>query len=268
VTSTRANHVGRWAVLARAFLFMLACALVLILISSFASRGGNQWSPALVGLIANVATLILTIIFTRWDGIALMDIGASPTRTSISRLLLGFAIGLFLVAAQTCLFAIAGHVRWVRSSVPVVTPMLIVLVTYLMLACREELAFRGYPLRRLDRSFGPWAAQLVVALVFALEHHAGGYSWTNALFGAFVGSLLFGAAALATRGLALPIGLHAAWNFGQWMIGEKESPGLWKPILPTGPSASADRVALIAYVTVFASATLAFWWYGKRLRRS
>ena len=78
-----------------------------------------------------------------------------------------------------------------------------------------------------------------------------------------VGSLLFGMAALATRGLALPIGLHAAWNFGQWIIGEKESSGLWKPIIPGGPSASTDHVVLIAYVAVFGLATLAFWWFRK-----
>jgi len=92
--------------------------------------------------------------------------------------------------------------------------------------------------------------QRIVALVFALEHRVGGYSWSNAVFGAFVGSLLFGMASLATRGLALPIGLHAAWNFGQWIIGEKESPGLWKPAIPGGPSASANDVALISYVAV------------------
>jgi hypothetical protein len=106
----------------------------------------------------------------------------------------------------------------------------------------------------------------LVASVFALEHRAGGYSWTNALFGAFVGSLLFGMAALATRGLALPIGLHAAWNFGQWIVGEKETPGLWKQELVGGPTARADHAALLAYVVVFGAATLAFWSYrGTRL---
>jgi membrane protease YdiL (CAAX protease family) len=104
---------------------------------------------------------------------------------------------------------------------------------------------------------------LIVALIFTLEHRAGGYSWTNALFVAFVGSLLFGTAALATRGLALPIGLHAAWNFGQWIIGEKETPGLWKPIIPGGPSGNANDVALIAYVAVFGLATPALWRFGK-----
>ena len=262
--SSSGSQAGRWSVLARVLLFMLGCALVLIIISSFTSHSVQQWSLAVVGLEASTATLILTLIFIRRDDIQLADIGASPTRNSILRLLFGFAVGLLLVAAQTCLFTIAEHVRWVSSNAPAATPMVIALVTYLLLACREELAFHGYPLRRLNRSFGPWTAQLAVALVFALEHRAGGYSWTNALFGAFVGSLLFGMAALATRGLAMPIGLHAAWNFGQWMIGEKESPGLWRAIIPAGPSASTDHVALIAYVTVFSSATLAFWWFGKR----
>jgi membrane protease YdiL (CAAX protease family) len=261
--SSSGSQAGRWSVLAHVFLFMLGCALVLIVISPIASRIALPWSPAIVGLAASLATLILTLIFIRWDGIQLSDIGASPTRGSIQRLLLGFTAGLSLVVAQTGLFTIAEHVRWIRSDVTDAKPIVIALVTYLLLACREELAFRGYPLRRLNRSFGAWTAQLVVALVFALEHRAGGYSWANALFGVFVGSLLFGMAALATRGLALPIGLHAAWNFGQFIIGEKESPGLWKATIPGGPSASADHVALIAYVTVFGLATLAFWWFGK-----
>ncbi len=257
------GQAGRWTILARVLLFMIGCALALIVISPLASHIPLHWSPAVVGLAASLATLILTLIFIRWDGIQLADIGVSPTRGSILRVLLGFTAGLFLVAAQAGLFTIAEHVRWIRLEVPDATPMVTALVTYLLLACREELAFRGYPLRRMDRSFGPWTAQLVVALIFALEHRAGGYSWTNALFGAFVGSLLFGTAALATRGLALPIGLHAAWNFGQWIIGEKESPGLWKPIIPGGPSANADHVALIAYVAVFGLAALALWQFGK-----
>lgn len=64
----------------------------------------------------------------------------------------------------------------------------------------------------------------------------------NALFGAFVGSILFGMAALTTRGLAVPIGVHAAWNFGEWIVGEKEIPGLWKPVIPGGHSATADHI--------------------------
>jgi hypothetical protein len=239
-----------------------------MIVSPHAPQLGLQWSQAIVGLEASFATLLLTLAFVRWDGIRLADIGASPRRASIGRLLLGFAMGLLLVATQSGLFTLTEHVRWARSGITGYAPIISALAAYLLLACREELAFRGYPLRRLDRAFGLWPAQLMVALVFALEHRAGGYSWTNALLGAFVGSLLFGMAALATRGLALPIGLHAAWNFGQWMIGEKEVPGLWKPVLAGGPTARADHAALIAYVAVFGATTLAFWLYGRSSPRA
>lgn len=76
--------------------------------------------------------------------------------------------------------------------------------------------------------------QWMVALVFAAEHRLGGSTWIHALLGAGVGSLLFGMASLATRGLALPIGLHAAWNFGQWVAGDKEFPGIWRSTVEQG----------------------------------
>src|SRR5205814_5127242 len=81
----------------------------------------------------------------------------------------------------------------------------------------------------------------------SLEHVAGGSTWLHAFFGAGVGSLLFGMAALATRGLALPIGLHAAWNFGDWVHGGKDSIGLWHPIVADGFRHRADSAAMVCY---------------------
>jgi hypothetical protein len=124
------------------------------------------------------------------------------------------------------------------------------------------LAFRGYPLRRLDSCFGVWTAQFVVALVFAVEHVAGGSTWMNAFLGAFVGSVLFGMAALVTRGLAVPIGLHAAWNFGQWTLGEKETSGLWKPVIEQGYKMHVDHMGMLGYLVVFGSATVALHLFG------
>jgi hypothetical protein len=71
-------------------------------------------------------------------------------------------------------------------------------------------------------------------------------------------------AALATRGLAMPIGLHSAWNFGQWVLGGKEMPGLWRTVIPQEIQAHLDRVGMISYVIVMALATLAFWYSYKR----
>ncbi len=251
----------RWLVFGRVLLFFLACASLLAFAAPHCSTLPGQWPKVALGLITSIATLALTLLFVRWDGIRLTDVGAVPTRKSMVRLVLGFIVGLFMVAVQFSLVTLAGHISWVRTPEMSVVPEAVALIAYLLLACREELAFRGYPLRRLDHVFGAWTAQIAVALVFAIEHRVGGYSWSNAILGAFVGSLLFGAAALATKGLAVPIGLHAAWNFGTWAIGQKDFPGLWKPVIEAGFETRVNRIGMISYLVVFGSATLAFWWW-------
>jgi hypothetical protein len=177
-------------------------------------------------------------------------------------MLVAFALGLLLVALQTCFVMLAGHVHWVRTPSVGLESVGTALLAYGTLASREELAFRGYPLRRLDDRFGVWSAQFIVALAFAMEHVAGGATWANAMLGAFVGSLLFGMAALATRGLAVPIGLHAAWNFGQWILGEKETPGLWRPVVEQGYNLPVEHMGMLGYLLVFGSATIAIYMFG------
>jgi membrane protease YdiL (CAAX protease family) len=139
------------------------------------------------------------------------------------------------------------------------------LFTYVALSCREELGFRGYPLLRLKGLCGVWGAQIIVALAFAAEHMAGGLPFSRAILGAGVGSLMFGMAALATRGLAVPIGLHAAWNFGDWILGGKGSPGLWQVVVEQGQQQRAQFVGTVGYIAVMSLATIAFWmWYRSK----
>lgn len=231
------------------------------------ARLPGQWSAVAVGGATSAAMVAVTIIFVRWDRLRLADVGAALSHRSLQRLLAGFGLGLSLVAAQTFLVSAAGHVRWVRSSASGVAPVGLALLAYLLLASREELAFRGYPLRRLEKSLGAWIALIVVALVFALEHIAGGYTWGSALMGPFAGSLLFGMAALATRGLAVPIGLHAAWNFGQWAIGEKEVAGIWKPVVEQGYGSFVSWAGWISYLLVIGAATAGFWFFARSRKR-
>ena len=254
--------LSRWSTVGRVLLFFLVCALLLTLAGPLCSRLSGQLSQVALGSITTVATVIVTGLFLRWDKLRFRDVGAAPDRQSTIRMLVGFALGLLLVALQTCFVMLAGHVQWVRT--PSVGPASVgtALLAYVTLASREELAFRGYPLRRLDDRFGLWSAQFVVAIVFATEHVAGGATWANAILGAFVGSLLFGMAALAMRGLAVPIGLHAAWNFGQWTLGEKETSGLWRPVVEQGYKVHVDHMGMLGYLLVFGSATVAFYLFG------
>jgi CAAX protease family protein len=251
---------------ARVALFMFSCAIVLITAGAVMPKPPGQWSQFALGVSTSLLTLGMTALFVQWDRLDLKDVGAAISSTSWMRLAIGFLIGLSLVALQAGIVGFVGHVRLVRSPEIGFSSSSTALATYLVLSCREELAFRGYPLRRLDWFLGPYTAQLLVASAFAVEHVAGGYDWTTALLGVATGSLLFGMAALATRGLAVPIGLHTAWNFGQWVIGGKEDPGFWRAVIEQKSRAQLARMGMISYLIVMALATFGFWcFYRQRM---
>jgi hypothetical protein len=264
-----AANSARWTRLAQALLFLLCCAILLAVTSGLLSALPRQWSALIVGLIASVCTFALTVLFLRWNKLKLADAGAAPAAGSALRFVAGLFAGLVLVVLHLCLLLSAGHVTLQRTHGIGLTSIAIALLTYLALSCREELAFHGYALRRLEQPFGLWIALFIIAIAFALEHVLGGVSWIHAFTGAAIGSLLFGMAALATRGLAVPIGMHAGWNFGQWVLGGKESPGLWKQVAKPGFAGRLELNVSLSYIVVFLFATLAFWLlYRKKAKHS
>jgi hypothetical protein len=172
---------------------------------------------------------------------------------------------MFMALLQPLLVLMFGHVTltWSSINIGLVASNLLL---YFLIACREELAFRGYPLRSLTYAAGAWKAQLIVAIVFAAEHMVGGMNWQHAVFGAGIGAIFFGVAALRTKGLALPVGLHAAWNFGQWCVGFKNEPGLWQAIIEKGYEGRFDVINSACYVFVMLTSIIVFWYAtNKRL---
>ena len=256
-----------WRSLLRVALFLLGCAIILAMVGPLAPKGPGRTPEVFIGMVASLATFGLTVVFVRWEGVRLADVGARPDQRSALRFGLGFLAGSGLVVLNSLVLWGAGHVHWVQTRETNFSEAMIALVVYLSLSVREELAFHGYPLQRLRLRVGLWGAQFSIALVFALEHVAGGSTWGTALLGAGVGSLLFGMAAVASRGLALPIGLHAAWNFGDWMRGGKTAAGFWKPVVADGFKDRAAVAGIAGFALVTGLATLAFWWWHRSVER-
>jgi membrane protease YdiL (CAAX protease family) len=255
---------GQLHVLGHVVLFMCACAFVLALCSGIISKRLGMWSEVGLGIATSVIAFGLSAFFVRWDGVTLADVGATPDRRSPRRLLVGFLIGSCIVGSWALICATSGYVQWSFQPAVGGSSALVALAAYLALACREELSFHGYPLRQLQRIWGVWSGQVVVSTVFALEHRLGGSPWLQVIFGAFVGSLLFGMASIATRGLAVPIGVHAAWNFGTWLLGMKRQGGVLQQIVEPENEWSAEVFGMAAYVAVLGTATFLFWIYFRR----
>jgi membrane protease YdiL (CAAX protease family) len=244
----------RLPVLLRAIAFMVAAVLVIVGAWMSARHGpGGPVELLAVGLIGTAGALVLTFIFTRFDRAGLVAAGVGFNRRSAVRFGAGLGIGLTLVTLTIVLSILAfGPLEAVRN--PIITGPITVmyLLGYIALAAMEEVAFRGYPLFRLRGAYGWWGAQLIVALAFAIYHMTQGWPLLAALLGTTAGSILFGAAALRSGGLALPIGIHAAWNFGTWALGQKSAMGVW--VIARRPGDDNPLIGTVIYLGVMLGA--------------
>jgi uncharacterized protein len=256
---SRRNWLQRAFVIGRILAFIVCCSFLLIIANPVMSHFAGIEKDLAIGVVTALGTFALTLVFTKLDCLSLKKVGANFEWQSLVRFFIGFAIGLVIVGVWAAATYVAGYVRWQRTQNIGAASVALSLLLYVALASREELAFHGYPLRRMQMAWGVWPAQMFIAALFAIEHLLGRASWIDAFVGSAFGSLLFGVAAIATEGLAIPIGLHAAWNTGHWALGFKSNPGLLQPLGGTEHESAAYAVAMISYVAVFAVATFGFW---------
>lgn len=250
-----------WGIAARSLLFVVCSAVVLAVVARWERAA---FGPLVVGSSAALGTLVLTILFVRWERLRLHDVGVELVRGSLGRFTVAFVVGLSLPLLRAGIVMLVRGLRYehVRSFTP--ADVMMTLALYIALASREEFAFRGFPLRMFDREFGPWVAQVVMAVLFVAEHVLGGWTWWQAVFGSGMGALLFGAASLRTRGLAVSIGLHAAWNFGDTMLGGKGTSGLWRPLVDASAMQRVEKTQWVAYVLIMLAAAAAIWYWPRR----
>jgi membrane protease YdiL (CAAX protease family) len=118
----------------------------------------------------------------------------------------------------------------------------------------EEVAFRGYPLIKLNKTCGTYCAQIVIALVFALYHIVQGWDVSIAFLGPGIWAIIFGWAALYSKGIAMPTGIHVALNAGQNLVGMKGASAAtyWLIVQPVGATEStiawANTIGLLTQV--------------------
>jgi uncharacterized protein len=226
-----------------------------------ASDTRGQWYG---GIFMTVLALALTRICLRMENGPAVDPGTRLVSGSIPRALAGLLCVLPLAAASVIsLQWLVPGVRFLRAemSFPRVASAI---GLYLVLAACEEIGFRGYPMRRLLRSFGLWPTLAIVAAVFVLYHLSLGWGLLPALLGTGAGSLLFAMAAVAARrGLAFPIGVHAGWNFATWSLGAGGA-GIWKMNFPANVTERVQVVGMCAYLACMAFGTTLLWFCSRR----
>jgi uncharacterized protein len=79
-------------------------------------------------------------------------------------------------------------------------------------AAGEEIAFRGFPLQVLMRSYGSWASILGIGALFGLLHGLNPGATSLSILNTAGFGVLFGIALLRSHDLWLPLGIHFGWN--------------------------------------------------------
>lgn len=254
--------------LGRVLLFSLCCVIILIFCSSLTGNLPAKINDHLSILSATILTFLLILLFLKWEKLKLSDVGILPGKYSFSRFISGYVIGFVMAASQALIVLSYGHFQLKLVPDIQITDILLPLLLYFLIACREELAFRSYSVRSLNISLGPIWALTIIVVIFILEHVAGGMTWKMAILGSGAGAILFCISALKTKGLALSLGLHSAWNFGQWTFGFKNKPGIWEAVVEKGYEKEVENAGLIAFLIVMLIAIVGIFVYYRKSKLS
>lgn len=187
------------------------------------------WVAILLGLQAllhgrlpdAIAQIIiaLALLFTYWAVERWVERrAASELRfRDTAWLLYGIIAGLVLFVCTMVILAISGvySLRGFVSAQPLVSGLMIAFLA----AVAEEVLFRGFIFRWIERGIGTWNAVAVSALLFGLAHVANrGATPVSTAAIALEAGVLLSAAYVFSRTLWLPIGIHLGWNFTEGTI--------------------------------------------------
>ena len=191
-------------------------------------------SPTSLFVAVQVA-LLLVVLFSLWFSARLLDrrplsrLGMRVDREWWLDLGFGLLLGsllmsvIFLIELAAGWVTVRGAFETTREGAPFFPIILAPLVGWVCLGLHEELVFRGYQLTNMAEGlnfsrFGPRGA-IVLALVLSSFLFGVFHVWNpNASVLSTInltlwGGLLLGFGYVLTGRLALPMGLHIAWNF-------------------------------------------------------
>ncbi len=223
-----------------------------------------------LGGYGTLSALIITWIFLRIEKISFREIGLHwESKTSI-RFVKGLFLGVGISVAMLAAVIYVAGLKIEFTDVNDLFPFLFWSLAFIPTAFMEEIAFRSYPFFKLNKVLGLRGTQLIIAIFFAL-YHVGEGSIVSVFIGPGVWALVYGMAAVYSKGIALPTGLHFGANFVLASIGDKA--GI-EPILiveyakEATPEmlAQTEGFGILMQLTLLLAAIIAMEMYLKRKR--
>ena len=205
-----------WWMLAFVVLFLASRPVYKVVSGAMQRQGleGAWLSPLPVVFVLLVTYACLRMRKERWAAV-----GLKPDLRFATHALAGSVLGIVLIGLVTALIVASGGASFRLDPARSLGALAMDAWVFLWVALLEELLFRGFLFQRLVDGVGAWPALLAMALLFAGAHWGNPGMESATMLWASVdtalGALLLGLAYLRTRSLALPIGIHFGWNWGQ-----------------------------------------------------
>ena len=182
-------------------------------------RAGITPGAALFGEgIAFLFVLIASWIMARMESRTIADYGLPPQGAFGSKFWQGITIGFASISALLGAMRLEGvfHLTGLAlHGVEILKYAALWGIVFVVVGLFEESLFRGYPLSTLTTGIGFWPAAFVSSAVFGYVHHGNsGENWVGAFAAGLVG-LFFCLLLRRTGDLWMPIGFHAAWDWGE-----------------------------------------------------
>jgi hypothetical protein len=172
-----------------------------------------------LGAFGVIFALFLTWLFLKYEKRSFKEIGLTWQAGTVIRFLVGVFIGSAIFGLILLALLLLTPLQLQLNNRTLGTSALIGYVAFFAISLMEEISFRAYPFLKLQSRFGLRITQIIVAIVFALYHVAGGQSVAGSFLGPGVYAFVFGLAAAWSGGIAMPFGIHLALNVLQPLTG-------------------------------------------------
>jgi membrane protease YdiL (CAAX protease family) len=242
--------------IAKVLLFWVLFVILMNAIGAFMPFTPNWLHGASIGGSVSIALISVTYFFLKSEKMTFVNIGISFSLQKLIPLIFSLVAGM---AFFGCFYLVY---LWLTPVIIVslqdkfvLNIILLSFLSLIMLSAMEEIAFRGYTLKKLETTIGPRSAIYLTSLAFGLYH---GFSFDN-ITGPAVWGLLYAVLASWSKGLAVPIGFHAGANLIQALFGEKSryADGIWSfDIADKITPFTIDQISLSLKVFLFIASIL------------
>jgi len=196
----------------------------LLVIFSFAKGFiPNEFERLAHGVIGTLAAFFATVLFLRIDRNRFSSIGLTFERNTVVKFLVGVITGVVIMGLLAMSVIYFTNVEIKVNQESNLLHFLLVTAPLLPLAFMEELGFRAYPLQILKDRIGIRLSIIITSILFGLYHIVNGWSIASAFYGPAVWGLIFGLAAIYSKGIAMPTGIHYAANLTTSAFGAKNT---------------------------------------------